>query len=122
MSTELATPIADLDTLRRAIEHRDAELLISLYTDDAELKIVDRNYPPSKPFILHGKEAIAEYLEDVCSREMTHHLEQAVVGQEHLAYTEACQYSDGTRVLCASMLNLKAGKIAQQLNVQAWDE
>jgi hypothetical protein len=114
--------MADLDTLRRAIEQSDPELLISLYAEDAELKIVDRNYPPSKPYILHGREAIAEYLQDISSRDMTHHLEQAVVGQDHLAFTEACRYADGTRVLCSSMLNLKAGKIAQQLNVQAWDE
>ena len=122
MSTELATPMADLDTLRRAIEQSDPELLISLYTDDAELKIVDRNYPPSKPYVLHGREAIAEYLHDISSRDMTHHLEQAVLGQDHLAFTEACRYADGTHVLCSSMLNLKAGKIAQQLNIQAWDE
>ena len=85
----------DFETLRRALEERDAETLIGLYADDAELRIVNRNTTPSSPRQLHGKEEISEYLRDVCSREMTHHVEDEVVGESRIAFNEACEYPDG---------------------------
>jgi hypothetical protein len=53
---------------------------------------------------------------------MTHRLEQLVLGDGSAAFTEACQYPDGTRVLCAALLELRDGKIARKVGVQAWDE
>lgn len=120
MSSADAVRIAD--TLRRAIEQRNAELLISLYADNAELRVVDRNRTPSSSLLLRGKQAIAEFLTDVCSRDMTHRVEQEVVGENRLAFLEACEYPDGCHVLCAMVLDLQGGKIVRQVNVQAWDE
>ena len=65
----------DFETLRRGIEHRDFDALISLYADDAELRVVNKNSTPSAPMELHGKEEISEMLRDVCDRAMTHHVE-----------------------------------------------
>jgi hypothetical protein len=70
----------DFEALRRAIEERDAETLLGFYADDAELRTVNRNTTPSSPRVLRGKEEISEYLRDVCSREMTHRVENEVVG------------------------------------------
>jgi hypothetical protein len=53
---------------------------------------------------------------------MTHTLEQTVFGDNRLAFTEACLYPDGTRVLCSALAELKDGKIDRQTSVQAWDE
>ncbi len=39
----------DLDTLRRGIEERDAEAMLSLYADDAEMTEVDKTNPPRAP-------------------------------------------------------------------------
>ncbi len=72
--------------------------------------------------MLRGKEAIAEYLADVCGREMTHRIENEVVGQDRIAFNEACEYPDGTRVLAATTLEVKDGKISRQVTVEAWDE
>jgi ketosteroid isomerase-like protein len=112
----------DFEVLRRAIEGRDADTLAGLYADDAEVLTVNRNTTPSSPNVLRGKEAIAEYLRDVCSREMTHHVENEVVGEYRVAFQEACEYPDGTRVLGAEMLEVRDGKIVRQVNVEAWDE
>lgn len=112
----------DIDALRRGIESSDAALLLSLYADDAELRVIDRVRQPSKPLDLRGKAAIAAYLEDICGRAMTHCVEQVVAGDGQVAFTEACSYPDGTRVFCASMLDTRDGKIVHQVNVQAWDE
>lgn len=116
------TPVTDLDTLRRATEGRDAATLLDLYADNAELRVIDRLHPPSQPLELQGKEAIRGYLEDVCGRAMTHRIEDPVVEADRWAFTQACQYPDGTRVLMMATANLRDGKIARQTNVQAWDE
>ena len=112
----------DFEALRRAHEQRDAELAVSLYADDAEMRIVNRSTPPSSPFELHGKEEIAEYLREVYGREMTHQVENEVVGEDRIAFNVACQYPDGTRVLASENLEVRNGKIARQVEVVAWDE
>jgi nuclear transport factor 2 (NTF2) superfamily protein len=112
----------DFETLRRAIEGRDADALAGLYADDAEILTVNRNTTPSSPQVLRGKEEISEYLRDVFGREMTHRVESEVFGEGRIAFTEACEYPDGTRVLGAATLELRDGRIARQVNVEAWDE
>jgi hypothetical protein len=116
------TDYADIDTLRRVIEQSDAASLTGLYADDAEIRVIDKAHTPRAPMVLRGKDAIADFYRDVCGRAMTHHLDDAVAGPDHLAFTESCQYPDGTRVVCAAMLELRNGKIVRQTNVQAWDE
>jgi ketosteroid isomerase-like protein len=112
----------DVDALRRGIEGRDVAALLSLYGDDAELRIVDRASPPGNPRVLRGKQDVAAYLNDVCGRDMTHHLERVVVQGDTAAYLESCRYADGTRVLCSVVLDLAGGRIQRQVGVQAWDE
>ncbi|MGW7257292.1 nuclear transport factor 2 family protein [Streptomyces sp. NPDC054834] len=111
----------DTTTLRRGIEG-GKNTLLSLYTDDAEVRIIDRNSQPSHPKVLHGRGEIAEMLDDVYSRDMTHKLDGCVVQGERAAFTESCEYADGVRVLAESMITLRDGKIAEQIMIQAWDE
>ncbi|MEV0182201.1 nuclear transport factor 2 family protein [Streptomyces sp. NPDC050625] len=112
----------DTETLRRGIEGNTGNTLLALYADDAEIRIIDRNSQPSHPKVLHGRPAIAELLDDVYSRDMTHKLEQCIIQGEHAAFTESCEYADGVRVLAESMITLREGKIAEQIMIQAWDE
>src|SRR3954466_7807082 len=58
--------------LKRAIEGRKAPALAGFYADDAVVRVIDRDNPPSKPRDLEGKSAISAYFEDVCGRDMTH--------------------------------------------------
>jgi ketosteroid isomerase-like protein len=122
MTTQKTPSGLDFEAMRRGIEQLDAELLVNLYADDAELRVVNRNTTPSSPRELKGKEEISEYLRDVCGRAMTHRIEREVVGEDRVAFNEACEYPDGTRVLCAATLDIKDGKIVRQVNVEAWDE
>jgi ketosteroid isomerase-like protein len=110
------------ETLRSVIEGNSAANLLSLYADDAEIRVVDRNSQPSHPTVLHGRDQISAMLEDVCSRDMTHKMEQCVIDGDHVAFSESCLYSDGVRVLSESMLTLRDGKIVEQTTIQAWDE
>ena len=112
----------DFEAMRRAVEQLDADLLLSLYADDAEMKIVNKSATPSSPREIRGKEEIAEYLRDVCGRAMTHRIEREVLGEERIAFNEECEYPDGTRVMAATTLEVRDGKIVGQVNVEAWDE
>jgi nuclear transport factor 2 (NTF2) superfamily protein len=122
MSMQATGGDLDFEVLRQAIEGRDAETLAGFYADDAELLTINRNSTPSSPAVLRGKEEIGEYLRDVFSREMTHKVENEVMGEDRIAFQEACEYPDGVRVLGAETLELRAGKIVRQVNIEAWDE
>jgi hypothetical protein len=111
----------DLAALSRAISERDASSQLACYAQDARVEIVDRDNPPSSPRTLLGKAAIGEWIEDVCARDMTHAVEIQVAGTDTAAFTEACRYPDGTRVLCCAVLELQHGQISRQVAMQAWD-
>ncbi len=112
----------DIEALRRAAEQRDARTLADLYAEDAEVRIVNRNSPPSSPFVLRGREAIAEYLRDVCGNGARHRIENEVLGKNRVAFNESREYPDGTRVLAATILEVRGGKIVREVSVEAWDE
>ena len=122
MAERTAAGGLDLQALRRSAEGKDAETMLDLYAEDAEYVRVDRNHTPSSPMTLRGKEAIAEYYKDVFARDMTHRIEREVVGEDRAAFNWECEYSDGVKVLAATTLELRDGKILRQVNVEAWDE
>ena len=124
MSAMQSTPMFDAEALRAGMQERDASMMRDLYTRNARLTIMDRRDQPSHPRQLVGKAAIGEYLDELCSRNMEHHVEQVVVSADgtHAAYLEGCRYPDGTRVTTTSMLDLRDGKIASQTCLQAWDD
>lgn len=108
--------------IKQALETRDGRMLSSFYADDALLRIVDRNNPPSRPREVKGKAAIGMFWDDICSRAMTHSVETSIETGNQLAFSQACAYPDGMKVLCLAFCELKGGKIARQTVVQAWDE
>lgn len=71
---------------------------------------------------MSGKAEISVHPRDVFGREMTHRVEGAVVGKDRLAFIEACEYPDGTKVLAAGTCELRDGKILRPVNIQARDE
>lgn len=120
--TEQMAPSLDFEAMRRAIEGSDYDALVSFYADDAELRMVNKDSTPSSPTVLRGKDEISELLRDVCGRAMTHHVEDEIVGENRVSFHEACEYPDGVRVLGATTMELRNGKIVRQTNVEAWDE
>jgi ketosteroid isomerase-like protein len=122
VTEQKSTSAFDFESMRQAIENLDADQLVGLYADDAEMLTVNRYTTPSSPKVLKGKEEIAEHLRDVCGRAMSHHVENEVVGEDRVAFNEACEYPDGTRVLAAMTLDIRNGKVMRQVNVEAWDE
>lgn len=109
-------------SIKQAIEGRDGRMLASFYADDAVLRVIDRNNPPSKPREIMGRAAIDGFWDDICSRAMTHEVEATIAEGSRLAFSQACTYPDGAKVLCLSVLELEDGMISRQTAVQAWDE
>ena len=112
----------DFAALKRGLEERDVDAQLGLYDEHAEVQLVDRVNTPRAPHLLRGRDEIREWLEDVCSRDMTHEVQTPVVAHGAVAFTEACRYPDGTNVLCATVLELADSRIVRQVVVQAWDE
>jgi ketosteroid isomerase-like protein len=114
-------PVTAAD-IKRATEGRDARALSAFYADDAVIRIVDRTNPPSRPRELRGTKEISAFWDGVCGRSITHSVEAAAAEGDSLAFTEACTYPAGTKVLRIAMAELRNGSIAKQTIVQAWDE
>jgi hypothetical protein len=110
------------ETLKRALIGRDAELAGSLYAEDVELVIVNRNFPPSQPFVRRGRAAALELWCDLCAREMTHSVTATVVGDNSFAIRESCMYADGGRVVGHVIAELRDGRIVRHFSVDCWDE
>lgn len=116
------TTAFDLAALTHALEHSDATALLALYEEDAEMEIIDRNRPPSAPLRLVGRPAIEAFWRDVCARDMTHAVGEAISDAHRAAFVERCTYPDGCHVVSAMTLELHDGRIRRHLTVQAWDE
>jgi ketosteroid isomerase-like protein len=122
MSGNVVQRTIDVAALRAAIENGDADSLIGMYADDAEVKVMDKLHQPSHPLVFHGKDEVAGYWQDVCGRAMSHTVERIARDGDTVAYSEACRYPDGTRVQCLAFLDIKDGKIVRQFGIQTWDE
>ena len=112
----------DLARFARAAEERDAATQLSMYGPAATVTIVDKITQPGSPRVLRTREEIGSWLDDTYGRDMTHSVKHRVLDDSGAAYTVACRYPDGTRVLCATVIALDDGQIADQTVVQVWDE
>jgi SnoaL-like protein len=122
MSTPATTTTFDLERFVRAAEERDAQTQLSMYGPSATVTIADKVSTPGSPRVLRTREQIEEWLADTYAREMTHKVRHRVADDSGVAFTLACRYPDGTNVLCATIIELQDGAIADQTVVQAWDE
>jgi hypothetical protein len=108
----------DLETLYLGIESRDPDLLLGFYADDARLSIVNTDTPHAPPLELYGKGEIAKHLRATFGQEASHRVERdAAVGEDRVAFREACEYPDGGRVWVETTLELRNGKIVRQVDV-----
>ena len=93
-----------MKALHRAMVRSDADALLELYAGNARIQIINRDQPPSRPRELRGKAAISPHYRDVCGRAMKHRMTDEVAGKDRIAFTEQCEYPDGTQVVCSAMV------------------
>jgi ketosteroid isomerase-like protein len=119
--TTIPTATFDVSALRTAFANRDAGALLSLYSEDATVELIDSMRTPSDPRRLAGREQLRAHFEDVFSRDMTHAVDIAVASEDALGYSLRCTYAGGMKVVCVSSAELRDGRIAREVGVQAWD-
>ena len=112
----------DFEALRYAIERCDLDLMLGFYAEDARLSIVNAEAPHTSPFELRGKAEIAKHLRVTFGQEASHRVERdAAVGEDLVTFREACEYSDGGRVVVETTLEVRDAKIVRQVDVVAND-
>jgi hypothetical protein len=111
----------NFEALRLGIESCDPEFVLGFYAEDARLSIVNALTPRAAPFELHGKAEIAKHLRATFGQEASHRVDQVVVGEDRGTFREACEYSDGGRVVVETTLEVEGGKIVRQVDVVASD-
>ena len=112
----------NFEALRHAIEHCDPDAMLGFYAEEARLSIINADAPRSSPFELRGKGEIAKHLRATFGQEASHRVERdADVGEDRVTFREACEYSDGGRVVVETTLEVRDGKIVRQVDVVASD-
>ena len=112
----------NFEALRLGIERCDPEFVLGFYAEDARLSIVNVLTPHASPFELRGKAEIAKHLRATFGQEASHRVERdAAVGEDRVTFREACEYSDGGRVVVETTLEVRDGKIVRQVDVVASD-
>ena len=112
----------DLVRFTRAAEECDAATQLSMYGPDAVVTISNKISQPAAPRVLRTREEIKAWLEDMYARDMTHKVRHPVHDETGAAYTQACQYPDGTNVICTTVIELEDGVISGQTVLEVWDE
>lgn len=116
-------PTSDISKmLHQGLEQRDVSTMLGLYDENAEVTLIDKNHTPSRPMIMRGRSSVESYYKDVLTRPLKHHIDDEVMSDNHYAYTDTCEYPDGSKVFSSVMATLKDGKIVKEVELQAWDE
>lgn len=117
-----ASEQAVLEAIRKGYKNRDAAVLMSVYADDVEYTVVNRNNPPAKRLVLRGREAVKRMYEDLCAREMKHQVDRTIVSDGSIAWQTLCQYPDGCQVVALNIARVRNGRIVNEFSVDCWDE
>jgi hypothetical protein len=122
MTNRKAANGLDFEALQLGIERCDPDLVLGFYAEDAQLSIVNALTPHASPFELCGKAEIAKHLRAIFGQEASHRVEREdIVGEDRVTFREACEYSDGGRIVVETTLEVRDGKIVRQVDVVARD-
>ncbi len=118
----MTTIIDELTVLAAAIESRDADAVTAHYASDAILTVLDVEHPPSTPAVYRGKSEIEAYYREVCGRNISHKVDDVVIGNDRFSFVQRCRYPSGEQVVCMTGAEVGTdGLITSQIGVQVWD-
>jgi ketosteroid isomerase-like protein len=116
MSATLTPPL-DVATLRA-----DPDALPAFLLDDVEWTEVDQRSQPHAPAVLRGRDAVLAMLGEAHARGIVSRVTDGFAAGDRAALTVTCSYPGGGQVLCNALVEVRDGKIARWVGVQAWDE
>lgn len=117
---EGASPF-DFEGFRRAFTGQDIERWLDYFADDAEWIEYRHDAPPRSPNRMSGRAAIGAFLARVKASNIALAISDEVIGETRAAFMVICTLPDGRRIIENVILHFAEGKIARQVDVEAWD-
>jgi ketosteroid isomerase-like protein len=111
----------DFPAFREAFERKDAGRWTEFYAEDAHWIEYKPSAPPRAPIRMIGKAQIKEFIEAVSRSDLEIAIADEVVDDERVAFSVTCTFPDGKRVYEQVIVQLRGGKVARQIDVEAWD-
>jgi ketosteroid isomerase-like protein len=111
----------DFARFKRAFAAKDVPAWIEFYADDAEWLEYKPSAPPRAPVRMRGREEIAAFLGRVAAAPIEIEVFDEVVGPERAAFCVNCTMPDGRRIIENVIVHIAGGRIARQVDVEAWD-
>jgi ketosteroid isomerase-like protein len=111
----------DFASFKRAFVSQDVARWAAFFGDDAEWIEYKHSHPPRSPRRMAGKAQIEAFLSQVKASNVVLAIEDEVIGPTRAAFRVWCTRPDGKRIVEHVILHLADGKIARQVDVEAWD-
>jgi ketosteroid isomerase-like protein len=111
----------DFPAFKRAFEAQDVEAWLAFFAPDAEWWEYRPDAPPRSPIKMVGREAIRAKLASVAGLGIEQAISDEVIGEERIAFAFWVAEPDGGHLIEHVILHLADGKIARQVDVEAWD-
>ena len=100
-----------------AIEQRDAQALLHLYADCAELSLAECSSLGQPPRLVQGKAAIAGWLTQWCEQSTSVRVVHEAEVEAELTMIAEYRQEDGTREVIALTAHLVGGLVSRQFVV-----
>jgi ketosteroid isomerase-like protein len=104
-----------------AFESKDAKRWAAFYAEDAEWIEYKPSAPPSDPVRMVGRERIAKFLASLEESNIEIAVSDEVLGRERAAFSVDVTLADGRHMLEHTIVHIEDGRIARQVDVEAWD-
>jgi len=111
----------DFNAYKKAYESQDIKAWVSFYAKDAEWIAYRHDAPPRSPSRVVGTQQIAAFLHRVQATKVRLSIADEVVGPTRAAFCVTCTLPSGRRVIENVIIHHCNGKIARQVDVEAWD-
>jgi ketosteroid isomerase-like protein len=113
-----STPF-DVAALRRAPDSIAA--LEAALAEDVEWVEIDQRTPPRTPSVTHGRATVIANIRAAHERGMVSRVSDGFAAGDRAALTVTCTYPTGEQVVCNVLADIRDGRIARWVGVQAWD-
>jgi hypothetical protein len=119
--TETRATSFDFAAFKQAFETQDVEGWLAFYDDQAEWVEYRHKNPPRAPNRMTAKDASGAFLHRVKGSNVQLSLSDEVIGPTRAAFCVTCTLPNGDRIIENVIVHHKQGKIARQVDVEAWD-
>jgi hypothetical protein len=105
------------ESLREALEWRDADAMLALYDEDAVIIGFDKLDRSLSPLRLDGKGEIEPVVRDLFTRDVHCEVSDRAVSDDRFSFIELCEHPDGVRIHAATLCELREDRIVREVQV-----